>query len=57
MSDDDAICKAMVREMLNFEDGGFTDWEIGFLESVDQRTTFTEKQKDCIEKLYKRRMP
>jgi hypothetical protein len=57
MNDDDAICKAMVREMLDFEDGGFTDWEISFLESVDTRTTFTKKQKDCIEELYKRKMP
>lgn len=57
MTDDDKTCKEMVREMLNCEDAGFAQWECDFLDSVAGRTTFTEKQKDCIERIYKKRMP
>lgn len=53
--EDDENCKDMVEEMLN-ECTNLTDWEINFLDSVYEQNTFSEKQKDCIEKIYKRRM-
>jgi hypothetical protein len=57
MTDDDKTCKSMVREMLAADIAWFTGWEIGFLESVDRQPILSEKQKDTIEKIYKKRMP
>lgn len=56
MNDDNETCKDMVREMLETDDAGFTTWEIDFLESVSRQNNLSEKQKDCIEKIYKKRM-
>lgn len=57
MMDDNMVCRKMVQEMLDESDRGFTAWELEFLESVHARTgNLTDKQKDTIEKIYKRRM-
>lgn len=57
MMDDNMVCRKMVQEMLDESDRGFTPWELDFLESVRARTgNLTDKQKDTIEKIYKRRM-
>ncbi|KKL76531.1 hypothetical protein LCGC14_2043960 [marine sediment metagenome] len=47
----------MVKEMLAEENKGFSDWEIDFLDSLNTQTySFTVKQKQVIEKIYKKKM-
>lgn len=54
--EDEKNCRSMIREMLN-EGDGFTQWELDFLDSVNEwQGNLTPKQKDTIEKIYHRRM-
>jgi hypothetical protein len=54
-NDDNQTCLDMVNEMLR-EGDGFTVWELEFLEDVSKRKFLTDKQMDCIENIYKKRM-
>ena len=47
----------MVKEMLDTEDAGFSEWEINFLDSTWNWTGhYTEKQQEKIEKMYEEKM-
>lgn len=48
--------RKMVKEMLDSDDKGFTDWEISFLESTYKQTKYSEKQINVIEKIYRSKM-
>ncbi len=56
MNNEENNLLSMVEEMLKTEDAGFNEWEIEFLGSVKKQAYFSDKQADCIERIYKRRM-
>jgi hypothetical protein len=55
MRDDNKLRK-MVREMLDAEDKGFSDWEIDFLDGMLTKDYFTTNMADKIEQIYKKKM-
>ena len=59
-TEDDIINKEqrnMVKEMLDADDAGFSEWEMEFLDSVWKWSGhYTEKQQARIEKIYKAKM-
>ena len=44
--------KKMVAELLDDESDRLNDWEIEFLESVNRRDSFTDRQKEKLEQLW-----
>jgi len=57
VSDEDFVeFKKMVKEMLDAEDKGFNDWEIGFLDDMKKLSRFTTGQAEKIEQIYKKKM-
>ncbi len=50
---DDHEYKKMIEEVLA-KDVGLTSWEMDFIESVDTLVKFTEKQRDVIERIWKK---
>lgn len=48
--------RKMVQEMLDADDKGFNDWEIGFLDDMLKRDFYTQPMQDKIEQIYKKKM-
>lgn len=54
LPDETGCVRGMIKELLDLEDG-LSDWEIDFLESVDNWTgNFTQKQSETIVKMWGR---
>lgn len=53
---DDKEYREMVREMLDTDDKGLSNWEIEFLDNMFKRTTYTPRQAAKIEQIYEAKM-
>lgn len=55
--EDEKVLRSMVKEMLNSTDDSFTDWEVEFLDNMENwNRLYTEHQANKIEAIYKERM-
>ncbi len=46
----------MVKEMLDEEDKGFSNWEVEFLDDMFKKTIYSEKERNKIEEIYRDKM-